>query len=288
MARMRNIVTNITVEPSIFLFVLASELSGPTLLAFIYHRSCLDRFVNDTSICTNRNNETYMIEEDWIQTDTSHWLIYTEYVRNIPCIFVTFIYGIVSDMYSPKVAVAMPLIMAGMQTLVLMLMVVCPSSPSSLFFLAALLFGIGGGWTTFFSQTLGYVTRATSENDRTERLAIANGMYNIAAIIAYMSGGVLLDNTMFIFVFSTVFILYAIGVIYTCLRIKTVIMKPNKWSHGPICKMAVLEVKDSVKTLFRRRPHNRRCQIIAMLFIAFLILIGASRKFISMFISYFK
>ncbi len=277
---LRNVLSGITVEPAIFLFVLAGELSGTTLLAFIYYKACINRFSNDTSICPNLHNETYKAEEDLVQTDSSHWLIYIYYFTNIPCIFMTIIYGIISDAYSQKAVIAMPLIMCGMQSLVFILMSLFPSAPSELFLLASFFMGLGGGWATFFSQALAYVACVTSEEKRTERIAIANGMYNIAAIIAFSSGGVLLDHTSFTFVFCTCFILNAIGAMYTYIRIENVIVKSNKWSYSSFCKNIMFDFKDSIKIVTRKRPHNKRCQIIALLSIAALLLFGNSRKYI--------
>ncbi len=272
MNMMKRFLSSITVEPVIFLYALAGELSGPTTSAFIRRQICVERFSNSTSICADIYNTVYHKEQELVQNDASYWIMYGKYCVNIPAMFFIMLYGTVHDAYNQKVAISAPIIMTGIQTLVFTLLALLHSFPLPLLVIGPVLEGLGGSLPTFVAMTMAYIACVTDKEKRTERMALAAGLRYLAALIAYSVGGALLLHTNFIVMFSFILVIYIFATIYVCIRIKPLDIQSLGQSHRSIFKNAFWEIPNSIMTLFRKR--SKRCQLLLILCIAGLIFFG--------------
>jgi len=104
---------SITIEPVVFLYMLAIYIAIPTDEAFLYREIC-SKFYN-ISICNSMNGmkitqpNISKTMEDIIQKYASIFMIYFNLIYSIPSIFISMIYSIWSEKYSHKI----PLILSN-------------------------------------------------------------------------------------------------------------------------------------------------------------------------------
>ena len=280
----KGMLQRITVEPAMVLFVFSGGLTAPVIMAFIYKKTCIERFANETFICDNLHNKTFKMEEDLVQGDTSHWILWQTNINTALCMLMVLVVGSVGDLYSRKLSICIPLVMSALQIsiyIVLSIDAIFLKFPVQLFILPPILVGLGSSWAGFFSQTLGYVASVSSTETRTERIAWAQGMFNVGTIISSAIWGVLLDNTSFIFVFSLACGLYILAAFYTVIRVKDI--DENADTHGVERKSIIDHVlsiyKDALKVVFQKRTKHRRCHILIVLLLTAIITLGTARKF---------
>ena len=203
----------ITVEPAILLYEIPTSVQNPAESDFIYRRLCIQRY-NDSEICENLHNVNYSEQEKIVQGDAAIWLMYGNLCKSLFPLLVMFMYGALSDSYSRRLVISIPIIGVNLESLVFLIMSLFPTIPVQVFMIARIFVGVTGSWPTFYMAVFSYVAAITNENHRTVRMGIAQGTFAIGLSIGFFISGVILDNTSFTFVFALMLGLQTLGIIY--------------------------------------------------------------------------
>ncbi|XP_046567061.1 solute carrier family 46 member 3-like, partial [Haliotis rubra] len=195
----------ITVEPGLFLYMLAFFLGNPTFQAFVYNKVCIDKY-NET-FCTSLRNKTFQedhkTEEDYVQSETSYWILKKNVVDRIPsCLIVVFILGSWGDKVGRKLPAILPSVGATLSSIVYLLMSIYPSSKVDYVMIAGAVNGLSGGFSGQLMAVYSYVTHIADPTNRTTRLGFIEAVNFLAGTVGVFISGVMLDSTSFTFVFA--------------------------------------------------------------------------------------
>ncbi len=271
-----------TVEPIMFLYTLAS-LHHPALQALIYQKACLMDFTDD--ICDNLMNENLTAEEDAVQTEASLWFMYENICFEVPCIFVTLFYGTISDSWSRKASLVLPVIGQLLSVITYMINVHFMDSHVGYILIGRVISGLFGGWLTIHMAMSSYLSAFTTEKTRTSRIAIMQGIHSLAAAVAGITSGFILDNTSFVFVFSLTMAIYVVTILYTIIFLKELERdiqnrKANQNWTTKSCTGFLDTATASLKCLLKKRRFNRRVHCFVILACMFTYTIGHQGNFL--------
>ncbi len=280
----RRLVRCVTIEPVIFICLFGVGLESTTQAAFLYYKACLTRF-RDSHICQHIQNKTIGIE-DIVQTDTSHWTLYKSIAHDIPSVILVFLYGTVSDHFSRKWAIAIPIIGHILGSTCDLIQSLFMELHVGFVLLSALIKSLFGGNTTLFMAFFSYYGTISSDTNRTLYISIGEGVVSAAFCLALFISGILLDHTSFHFIFATIIILQIISFAYLVLLVK----EPPKYSPkeekgrntGFLRRgwMSIPHVCDAYLCIFKKRSMNRRCQLLVVLSCVIFITIAAGRTYL--------
>lgn len=259
----------VTVEPIVFLFMLAYGLVEPTTQAFIYYKVCFAR-INDTTICENLSNGSYETEENLVQASSSHWLLASMLSYQIPGFVASFIYGALSDRVSRKLVLLLPSLGHLIGAAFLLLNAVCPDWPVAALLLCPLVAGIGGGWMTCLLACFSYLSEVSSEENRTFHVVVVETTISASLALSFFFSGMILDGTSFRFVAALSVACNACTVVYTLARIAD-ISRRRTGGDGITCRQFCAsvcnpkELKKMTTVVTKKREHNRRLYIVIIL-----------------------
>ena len=274
-----------TVEPLLFLYMFAAVLSEPTQQALIYRKICLRHLndsVNDSSICDNLKNESYRDLETAVQSDASHWFLYVALCFEIPSILVAFFYGSLSDHFSRKLTLVVPIIGQSVAISNWIINSMYPDAPMVYILIGPLVSGCFGGWVTLLVGCMSYLSDISSDADRTARIAIAECTISLPIALSFFVSGIYLEKTSFQVVLSTTLILFIISIVYSLLWIRE---PPNRKVRKATCHNICTEVlgpsavANALKSVFRKRELNRRKQLIVLFASLVIGMISNERKY---------
>ncbi len=278
----------ITIEPTMFLYSFAYCLQLPAEQAFIYHKQCHYIF-NDSNICNNLRNNTFKNEENLVQTESAYWMSYFNICMTIPPIVMTIVYGIISDNYSRKIVIIIPLLGFALDNLCFVFMTLWPDVPFQFLLTGKLLIGVTGGWQTVFMSTVSYITSITHKEQRITKISILNGQFYIALSLSFFTGGLLLEKTSFRFIFATACAVNLLSILYTLIFIRERSTSLSDEYHKEkgsedysIFKQfrhTCVGLQDGIRQLLRKRPRNNRQHLLVMFPMVFFIMTGNNRKF---------
>ncbi len=283
MEKLKRFLRYITVEPMVFVYTFSWYLQWPAEYAFLYDRLCYKRFDND-EICENLHKENHTQQEDLIQSDTSYFLVPANLCSQIPPIVLIILFGVISDNYSKKLVMIIPLVGHFMESFIYLLMAEIPSIPLEIFYLGKLLLGFGGCWANLFLGCHSYVTFLSKNGAETSiRIALVNAMWTIGLASTYFIGGIVLDKTTYVFIFAFSFGLHVLETVYVVMFITD--MTPTtdnmavKTRRCSLLIQAFVHLKEGAKTIIKNRPNRARVHLILTFVLMMGILLGFGRKF---------
>ena len=261
----------VTIEPVLILFGISASLQELTIKPLIYHKICATNFPQN--ICQNLHNETYLAEEKQVQSMVSYWLLYHQVVYYIPSFVLTFtLYGPISDKVSRRAAIALPTVGHFLQCVVFLMTSIFLESHVGYTLIGPIVSGLAGGWVSFFMAMFSYLGEASTPDVRTCRVSVAEGCGSVAAVVALAGGGVLLDHTSYVAVFSISCGLFALCPIYVySYMLETPRIKHASPSNqdSNVCGRLWKSLLDSWMCVFRRRPDNGRARLLVSFMVVF-------------------
>ncbi|XP_046577633.1 solute carrier family 46 member 3-like [Haliotis rubra] len=269
----------ITVEPVLFLYMIGSFLTNPTFQAFVYNKVCIDKY-NET-LCGSLRNKTFQedhkTEEDYVQSETSYWILKKNIVERIPaCLIVVFILGSWGDKVGRKLPVILPSVGTTLSYIVYMILSIYPSSKVEYVMIAAALNGLSGGFTALIMAVYSYVTHTADPANRTTRLGILEAVIFLAGTLGVFISGVMLDNTSFTFVFAFMCGCTFLGMVYAVIRLENLTASTTRPESESVCTYWFLgSAKESARCVMKKRQEKRTLYIFLLLII-FIILIIAT------------
>jgi MFS family permease len=265
---------SVSIEPVVFLYMLAIHLNIPTDEALLYQQVCYKLY--NISLCNSLNkiqiNQTNI--ENIIQKYASIYVMYFNFVYTIPSIFITMIYGIWSDKYSHKIPMILANIGCILATLVNLFVSILKYNISiEILFLSNLFFSLFGSTSTMFSIIYNYLSHITTIENRTQKIAIIESCLMFGSTIGLILSGILVDLMNFQFSFLIIIFIHLINIIYIIFYVKEVIqIKENIliWKNFYKSLCIYNDIKDSYRILFKQREfYQRKYLLLALIGLLF-------------------
>ena len=190
----------LTVEPVLFLFMFAQFLSYSVFQQLISHIIC-ERTPNCTAEARNETlNESSSCPvpsdvERRVQSDTSHWILYTNIAVGGPSILFALFYGSVSDILGRKLFILLPTLGAIVNTAVILVGGYLQTLPLSFFLIGAFITGICGSYSVINFAVYSYASDVSAHSGRTRQIGMLESMTYIGATCGPLIGGVWLKRT---------------------------------------------------------------------------------------------
>ncbi|XP_048259591.1 solute carrier family 46 member 3-like isoform X2 [Haliotis rufescens] len=268
----------ITVEPVLFLYMTGLYLRGPTFQAFVFDKICTDRY-NET-FCTSLQNKTFQedhkTEEDYVQSQTSYWILRKNVVELVPsCLLVLFLLGSLGDKVGRKLPVILPCLGEVLSSIVYLILSIYPSSKVEYVMIAAAVNGLSGGFTSLLMSVYSYVMHIADPANRTVRMGIIESIVFFAGTVGVFVSGVMLDNTSFVFVFAFISGSSFLGLLYALLRLENITANTTRPEGEGICTYWFLSsIKESGRFLMKKRQRKRKLHIFLLFIVLILLMIA--------------
>lgn len=200
----------LTVEPVLFLFMFASFLSYTVFQEFLHHLVC-KRTPNCSSLGRHKSslwNSTTSDDggrckepghtEQLVQTETSHWVLYSNLASGVPSILVSIFYGAISDLKGRRAFIILPALGSIVnQTFLLFMVYFQHALPLPFLLLGAFASGIGGSVSVVNFAVYSYVSDVSSQSKRTVQIGILESMTFLGATASLLIGGRWVNNIHF-------------------------------------------------------------------------------------------
>lgn len=270
----------ITVEPSMFLYMMAFMLTSVIEQVFFLYKACTVNHGYSHEICINIENYQDIKKEVQITTSTFHmWNNIAMYV--VPIVLALFL-GAWSDRRGRK----LPLILGLIGKLVYSVMIVVNTRMESwpveyIIYTATIPSVLTGADIAIFASCFAYISDITSVADRTMRITILDATYLSTMPIGVAIGTLIYNRTAksFTIMFAINASLLLLSIIYSIIRLKSrttdrqVPITELRWYRMPGDFFDRKHVVTSLKTFFKKRTMNRRIYLyilmVAMSFYTF-------------------
>lgn len=269
----KNSFQRITVEPVMFLYMLASFLQYSDYQALIYRRTCHLKYNNET-ICGHLYNKTFEAEDKQIQSEASAWIMYTNIAYSVPSILtVSFFLAPWGDRKGRKLTIIIPIVGSMINTLSNLIISNFPPLANSYLLVGNLISGFAGGYVALMMAIYSYIGHTSSDDLRTVKIGITEAMISLSATLGVLVSGVMLDNTSFSFVFSFVLGVQFLALVYTIIFVKEVTNAEENMpqNHNSLCYGMLISIKDVWFCVSRYRGNRKNCHLFVLVFVIFLL-----------------
>ena len=272
LAKLRRLVT---VEVILFFYVFGDALIRPTIEALIYRKVCLSHYSSET--CDQLGNSSK--EEKVVQSETSHWYLAEHLSYEIPSVFLSLIYGSVSDNVSRKVALLLPAIGQTLSAVNYVINSYWMQLPTYFIMIGPFVSGVFGGWVSCGMATFSYISDITTVNDRYLRIGIAESVILLSKSLGSFVGGKYLDSTSYTVVTFTGLAMFGAMALYTIVWIRdppSAKRARNNRTWSSMCK-AVWDpkhIRAALTCVFRKRGGSGRKHVLMCLGILFTGAVG--------------
>nr|XP_024215107.1 proton-coupled folate transporter-like isoform X2 [Halyomorpha halys] len=288
MSTLRSIVSNMTVEPMLFTYILGSVVAGLATQNLNLEKACRVNLNYSDQVCSaldRRDTANYTTEEQTIQKLVASMSIWKTLVQSsIPAVLILF-FGSWSDRRGRR-RPCMLVPMVG-EILTHTGLIICtyyfyelPMEVAG--FTEAIFPAITGGWMTMVMAIFSYIADRTSVEDRTWRVAIVSGCTSFSVPIGMALSGILYRNIGFYGVFSLSASLSSFSILY-CLFVLPEDRKPTKKQAQLEQKLGFFgflkdffnpgHLKDTITFVFKKGAHNRRMRV-SLLMLAVIVIFG--------------
>ncbi|XP_046577627.1 proton-coupled folate transporter-like [Haliotis rubra] len=253
-------------------------LTNPTFQAFVYNKVCIDKY-NET-FCDSLRNKTFQedhkTEEDYVQSETSYWILKKNIVERVPaCLIVLFVLGSWGDKVDRKLPVIIPSVGATLSYIVYMILSIYPSSKVEYVMIAAVVNGLSGSFTALLMASYSYVTHIADPTNKTARIGIVEAVIFLAGTVGVFISGVMLDNTSFTFVFAFMSGCSFLGLVYAVVRLENLTARTTRPESESVCTYWFLgSVKESARCVMKNRQEKRTLFLFSLLIIFNMYVMG--------------
>lgn len=260
---------HITVEPVLFLFMMAMFIQLPITQMLILRKVCLAE--NSHNVCDNLHLKEYSKVENEVQTQTSHWILYLQLFAAIPGAFMSLIFGASSDKIGRKIIIVIPVIGNTINGILLIIAAYfLEELPIAFLIPGAVVVGFTGSFGTFYIALVSYIADVTTDESRTKRLGLLESMVFLGGTIGLLMTGLVLH----VFGFTPVYVLVVGLQLCILLYVGWILEEslPVSKRIGLTSKdkklSCIYSLKDSVWTAlmvyFKPRPGNNRKYLLLL------------------------
>uniref|UniRef100_T1JHG5 Major facilitator superfamily (MFS) profile domain-containing protein n=1 Tax=Strigamia maritima TaxID=126957 RepID=T1JHG5_STRMM len=185
--RLVNIITNITVEPAIFLHFVGLLMANVMDQSLIVHKVCIHRMNLSEEACRNlTDNET---EQEEAQKYAANFMMFKTIMDTLPSIFWGLFIGSWSDKFGRKFLLTVPNIGAGVAMLLLALTAYKTEWDENYLLLSSTSFALTGSMLVMDTGVMSYIADITTPEKRTLRYGIVASALLCGAPVGTILGG---------------------------------------------------------------------------------------------------
>lgn len=300
--KLKLIVTNITVEPIMFCFILPSVMASITTQNLTLEKSCRVNLALDEDICDalsirNQSYPNYKINEERVHILSANMMIWKSILQSfLPALILPFL-GSWSDRHKRRKPCILNPIVGDITMTVAFLF--CTyyfyELPLEVNILSEAIFpGLTGGWFAMFMGVFTYISGVTSEKTRTVRIGAVNMFLNVSVCIGISLSGILFEKIGFYGVYSLALVMYFSALVYGVFFVKDIRdieMEKGIFEESSQKKrnffldfFDVNHVKKTFMVCFKKGKRNRRLRI-CIIMVLVMVVIGPMHG--EMYVSYF-
>uniref|UniRef100_A0A182W047 Major facilitator superfamily (MFS) profile domain-containing protein n=1 Tax=Anopheles minimus TaxID=112268 RepID=A0A182W047_9DIPT len=270
----------ISVEPSMFLYMMAFMLTSVVEQAFFLYKACTVDHGYSHEICLNIEQYQDIKKQVQVTTSTFHqWNNIAMYV--VPIVLALFL-GAWSDRRGRKLPLILGLIGKFVYSIMIVVNTRMPSWPVEyIIYTATIPSVLTGADIAIFASCFAYISDITTVEERTLRITILDATYLSTMPIGVALGNVIFNHTgkSYTIMFAINASLLACSIIYSALRLKSrtterqCSIRELPWYRMPLDFFDRQHVIRSVRTFVRHRTLHRRTYMyllmVAMSFYTF-------------------
>ncbi|GAB6023018.1 hypothetical protein CHUAL_007108 [Chamberlinius hualienensis] len=260
--------SNITIEPMLFLFMIASNLQSTVTKSLVVEKVCFSLTdTNSSDFCQFVNDNDTM--EATIQSRAASIEMYNTIVETVPAIFISIFMGAFSDKHGRKLPMILPIVGFILTVSILgVFSYFMTEIPAELVPLAALPKAFGGGVIALIVMGLSFVSDLTTSETRTARVAAVEAVMLLSQPLGALLGGWLYKFS-YLLVYLVSFFLSLLSLLYLVFFISDVRITSNENERSSSLFrdfFNISHLKETVFTVLKQRPmHDRRHILLLML-----------------------
>ncbi|XP_022097914.1 proton-coupled folate transporter-like [Acanthaster planci] len=266
----------VTVEPVLFLFMMSLFMMLTTNQLLFIRKVCASHF--NKTVCSNLS--TFKMEEDAIQTEASHWILFFSICTNVPGSFMSMFLGATSDRVGRKYIMLLPPLGTAVSAAVFALSSYYLASPLGYIIFAALAVGFTGGMGTAYVTFISYMADITNHASRTKRFGILEAMVFIGGTVGLLCAGMVgRVNHGFTIIYLVVLSIQILTMAYIACFLDESLKPENRLARNDkdkplgagclprrcLCLGPILDsMRRSLTVFLAKRPGNKRKYLITV------------------------
>ena len=275
MIRFCRFLKTITVEPVMFLYMYLVFTQFLTFQALIYHKICINNY--NTSICEVLNkNKSLKTEDDFVQKQTSTWILYSNLAFAIPSIFSVMLFlGPWGDLVGRKIPLLLPVVGSLLNNICNMINAIYIHAPLGYLLIGSFINGLMGGFIGILMACHSYITHIAEPENRIVRIGILQAMTFLSSTIGTATSGVMLDRTGFVFVFSALIVIMCITLVYIVVWVDNIVPEDQELvaRKGWFQSFVLDSVKNVGLCVYQNRTSKHFWNLLLVILIIFFIMI---------------
>lgn len=277
------VVTNITVEPMLLLYLLPSSMSGIATQNLNLEKACRVNLKMNESICdglASRNSSMYQSsDEAYVQKYVASMYAWKTVIQSlIPAVLLLFM-GSWSDRHKRrKPCIIMPVLGEALSVLGL---IVCTyfyyEIPIEFTILAEVIpTAFSGGWFAMFMGVFSYISGVSSVENRTIRIGALSTFMSVSHLIGISVSGIVFVLLGFYGVFGIALGMYITGIIYGIVVVKEKYQEEDASEKVPFLRdfFNLHHVKDTFKVAFNKKTSKIKRKRICLMLLLVMFVIG--------------
>lgn len=264
-------VSGASAEVVFFLYKTGESMLDATIRPYIVDTVCTVNYPQNSTICENL--DLFPDEENMVQKEASHYVMYYRILVNVPAIFLGLFCGAWSDQFGRKIPMMIPSLGSVLAVLLYMISLVSFPNVLGLVLAGAALQGIMGKSSIITMAVNSFVSDTTQKFDRTRKLGKLQAMNFFGLFVGSLMSGAFLEASSIQTTFCVVIVVHSICIIVAILCVQESVKHPddspiedNKPRETNEC-LALFKpsnIRDSLMVLVRNRKSNLRPILIVL------------------------
>ncbi|XP_055959488.1 solute carrier family 46 member 3-like [Patella vulgata] len=270
----------VTVEPVMFFYMMAVFITFPAFQALIYSKVCVQQY--NKTFCQNlkhssANMSEYRDEEDFVQSETSHWILMNNVAGLVPsCLVVLFFLSPLVDHVSHKAAILITAGFGVFANVTNLLNSVYVDLDASYLLIGSIIGGCGGSFTAMMMVIYSYITNISADKSKTVRVSVVEAMIFLAGTIGVFCSGLMVDRLGFVFTFSFTTGLLVVLILYVLIWLPDV--KPDRQAADDVgcARIMASRISGILEFIHKDREEGVKVFIGLMILVLLLLMVATS------------
>ncbi|KAK8379478.1 hypothetical protein O3P69_019408 [Scylla paramamosain] len=263
----------VTIEPVLFLYVLAAVMMGTISTNLLLDKICREMAYPE-EVCLNLTS--YTTTEAEVQQRVTVTLMYYNLITSLPSVLFALFLGSWSDRHGRKVPIVLPLFGNLMSSLVYVVNAYLTTLPSSYLLFAGLPIALTGGMSTLLMACFSYVSDITRVRSRTTRIALLDLGFSLGSPIGILLSSIVYYYIGYLGIYTSGTCIFIIALLYVITCVKDTkgpsanpagLQQTSGVAMGRMCAdlFDTDNVRRSFATAFKRRPHKGRAKVLLLI-----------------------
>ena len=212
------VLSNITIEPSLFLINFGDVLDDISFTQMVLFKSCTVDFGFNETVCNDLVD--YEDANKIVQDEAASFSVYQTLVATIFPIFFSFYLGAWCDLFGRKLLFKVYLTARCLDQMVVLICAIFINSPKEYLLLARIPSSLAGGKSVFGLVTYAFIADVSSPDTRSFRFGMIFFISILASTFAPSVGAYLLSSGGYVCVFSVSLLLTILAALFLIIRIR--------------------------------------------------------------------